>query len=73
MEEQIFKIQLSQFSSDGMRRVLIYNEDRSIYHEQQATDEIVVTVDGRAKSFMWGYINHARKLILSKPAPWQKW
>jgi hypothetical protein len=33
----------------------------------------VVTVDGRAKSFMWGYINHARKLILSKPAPWQKW
>lgn len=71
--EEIFKIQISEFTSDGKRRVFIYNMSRSVIEEFEATSDVLLQANGRKKFFMWGFVNHARKLVLSRNAPWQHW
>lgn len=74
----IVKVQLSQFDSEGRSMMLIYNEDRTIRYEEQATKEIVTLMQGEQKRFF-----HAKVVTKKKPfsrtiqieevAPWQTW
>jgi len=47
----IVKVQMSLFSSDGTPRCLIYNETRSFQYEGGVNEDMVETMDGRAKAF----------------------
>lgn len=76
MEEtkQIFKVQLSLATSDGQETVLIYNEDRSIMHQEKASKELAATMQNDPKMFFWGIIHpQTGKLELLGAAPEQPW
>lgn len=75
----IVKVQLSLASSDGKQQMLIYNKDRSINYQAEATPEVIKVMKKEDKQFF-----HAR-LDADKDAPggkrvalicvtdWQKW
>jgi hypothetical protein len=74
----IVKVQLSQFDSKEKRMMLVYNEDRSVRYEEEATKEILVVMQNKQKRFF-----HAKILTKKKPlsrtiqieevAQWQSW
>jgi len=74
----IVKVQLSQFDSGGRKRMLVYNEDRSVRYEEDATKEILSVMQNEQKRFF-----HAKVVTKKKPpsrtiqiesvAPWQSW
>ena len=47
----IVKVQMSQFSSDGVPRVLIYNESKSFTYEGGVNVDMVETMAGRSKAY----------------------
>jgi hypothetical protein len=51
MECMIVKVQLSQFSSDGKRMVLIYNKDRSIRKEREADVDFLILMNDEPKKY----------------------
>lgn len=47
----IVKVQMSKFSSDGVKRCLIYTKDRAFKYEGGMNDDMVQTMAGRDKAF----------------------
>lgn len=47
----IVKVQLSLASSDGVRRVLVYNESRTFRYEGAAEPDLVAKMAGRDKLY----------------------
>jgi hypothetical protein len=47
----IVKVQVSLASSDGVTRVLIYNQSRSFTYEGGVNQDMVETMAGRAKAY----------------------
>lgn len=47
----IVKVQISQFSSDGIKYMFFYNRSRSIMEERNLTEEVLKAMKGRAKAF----------------------
>lgn len=47
----IVKVQVSQFSSDGVTRCLIYNADRSFTYEGGLNQDMVDVMAGRPKAY----------------------
>lgn len=68
----IVKVQISQFSSDGKTRMLVYNEDRTVKYEGEATAEIITKMKGLPKQFFHSEIKNWERLI-QQQAPWQNW
>ena len=68
----ILKVQLSLASSDGQRRVLAYNSDKSVLVEFVATKQLVKQLSGKPKSFWEGSIN-GTMLELQHPVAHQNW
>ena len=78
-ERHIFKVQRSLFDSEGGDEILIYNEDKSIFHQQEvddtnreAFDNIFSQLD-EPKLFMTGYVNEDKMIVLEEQAEWQDW
>jgi hypothetical protein len=71
----LVKVQLSLASSDGVRRVLIYNRDRSVRVEGEIGDELVAKLGGRNKVFCNASIDThgVIDLDLSELLPEQGW
>lgn len=69
----IVKVQLSQFTSDGIRRVFIYNKDRSVEYDDIVGDEIVKFLKNAPKSFWVAKLNKEKKIVLMRKAAWQEW
>lgn len=74
----IVKVQLSQFDSEGRSMMLVYNQDKSVRYEEEATREIIAVMQNEQKRFF-----HAKIVTKKKPpsrtiqiegvAPWQTW
>lgn len=47
----IVKIQLSEYTTANTRQILVYNEDRSVYWQDDAGMEIIQTMRGRPRVF----------------------
>jgi hypothetical protein len=47
----VVKVQLSLSTSAQTRQLLIYNEDKTVFHQEPATPEIVRHLKNKAKSF----------------------
>ncbi len=71
----IIKVQLSQSSSDGVRRMLIYNEDRSVRIEQVATLDVIAKMDGFDKGYFPAFSvgNGELDIWFHSPQPEQNW
>ena len=76
----ILKAQLSLNSSDGVRRVLVYNHDHSIMIETADPDEVAVIEGfmpkGRVKCFVGAKIvklRHGKVLNIFRRVRWRQW
>lgn len=71
----IVKVQLSLVSSDRQRRVLIYNEDRSVCVERIADANVIAKMGGSDKAYFPAFV--AQDGILDvwfdSPQPVQEW
>jgi hypothetical protein len=47
----IVKVQVSLATTHEKRQVLVYNEDKSVYYEDDASREILQRMDGRVKVY----------------------
>jgi hypothetical protein len=47
----IVKIQLSEYTTAGTRQILVYNEDHSVYWQDNAGHEILKAMRGRPKVY----------------------
>lgn len=56
-KKTIVKIQISQFTGAGKTQMLVYNEDRSINYETDATESILTLMRGHPKLYF-----HAKKI-----------
>lgn len=68
----IVKVQISQFSSDGVSRMLVYNESRTVKYEGEVTKEVLLKMKGLPKQFFHSEIKNGERILL-KVAPWQNW
>jgi len=48
----IVKVQLRMTSSDGIRKVLVYNKSKSIIYQEDANQEIIDKMNGEVKKFL---------------------
>ena len=69
----IVKVQLPITITEPILRVLIYNEDKSVFQMFEATDELIERVGPRKKKYMWAHIDEDSKLVLDEDAPEQDW
>lgn len=60
----IVKVQLSLMTTHASQRVLIYNKDRSIHYEGEATTEVKAVMHGRHKAFFRAGITSDMKVDL---------
>jgi hypothetical protein len=64
--EMIFKLQQSIQTSDGIRKMLIYNEDKSIYYEAPITDEIRELMGDNLKIFVKGRLQKSGNIRIDR-------
>ncbi len=73
----IVKVQLSQSERDGIKRMLVYNNDRSAVYEGEATNEVIDVMQKMQKRFFHAdFIDNkdgSKRIQIIKPASWQKW
>jgi hypothetical protein len=68
----IVKVQLSIFTSGERQRVLIYNADRSVIFEDDASKHIIKKMNGSLKKFFHAEVNNT-DIVLGSEASWQNW
>lgn len=69
----IVKVQISIATSLPRRRLLIYNEDRSIMYEDDATDEVIKLVGDYPKAYFKAHLDKQKKIVLDERAGDQDW
>lgn len=73
----IVKIQISLDSSDDVRRMLIYNKDRSFLSETELDPDVEALVQGRSKTFFDATIvnstHDSAQLVLIAEVPDPGW
>lgn len=68
----IVKVQLSIVTNTGSKQVLIYDKERDIMWEGEASEGIINAMKGRDKAFFNAEIIN-KKIILQSEAKWQNW
>lgn len=68
----IVKVQLSLFTNERVRQVVVYNEDRSIEFMFDAPKDVLKLMGERPKAFFYATLNDGT-LGLDEEAPWQDW
>lgn len=77
----IVKVQISQFSSDGESRMLIYDEKRQHEFEDIASKQILELMKRRPKAFFEAeiiphpknWLQGEKVINIIKEAEWQNW
>lgn len=74
----IIKIQISQFDSEGRSIMLVYNKDRSVMYEEEATKDILTVMQGEPKRFFNAKVitnkkPYSRVIQINGVAPYQNW
>lgn len=66
LRSHLFKVQLSITTTHDHRRVLIYNEDRSLRHEADAPKSIIDIMDGSNKKYFYGFLQLDNQIALTE-------
>ncbi len=69
----IVKAQISLETSETVKQVLIYNQDRSVCFEMDAPPAVLDAMADRRKAFFHAELRDDGKLELLEVAPWQEW
>ena len=69
----IVKVQISLFSSDDQKLVMIYDEGRTFTDQFPATKELLDGMGGEPKKFFWAKTADDGFLELGEEAEWQEW
>lgn len=69
----IVKVQVSLVTSHHQKRVLIYNEDRSVQLEGALTEDLAMLTAGRPKSYFEATLDKKGKLEFLKEVGQQDW
>jgi hypothetical protein len=69
----IIKIQQSQFTTTKTKQMLIYNEDRSLFHEDELSKEVEEVLNGRPKAYFEAEINKYGALSILKEVDEPNW
>lgn len=69
----IVKVQISIATNQPNRRVLVYNKDRSIMYEHDATDEVIELVGDYPKAYFKAHLDKYKKLVLDERVEDQDW
>jgi hypothetical protein len=73
MTKSIVKVQSSLYTTDTAQKMLIYNEDKSIYYESHLTEEIKKVLAGRQKAYFEFTLTENNEIRLGKEATPQNW
>lgn len=68
----IVKVQISLMTTDPKPQALLYNRDRSLFYQEEATPELIKRMNSNNKLFFFAHIVEG-KFKLGKYAPWQNW
>jgi hypothetical protein len=68
----IVKVQLSLYTTEVERQVVVYNEDQSIFFEMDAPLDVLELMGERPKAFFYATLKDGT-LGLDEQAPWQNW
>ena len=74
----IVKVQVSQFDSEGRKMMLVYNQDKSVIYEEEATENVLAVMQNEQKRFFNAKVVTKKKpasktIQIESVAPWQKW
>jgi hypothetical protein len=75
----IVKVQISQFTSDGVKTMLVYDKSRKHEFEDVATKEVLEIMKGRPKLFFEAELvddpqkKGAKRINITKETKWQNW
>jgi hypothetical protein len=76
----IVKIQISQFDSEGRKRMLIYDRGRRYVCENDASPQVLKLMGDDHKKFFHAEASpppnndrHSAKFLIGEQAPWQDW
>lgn len=73
MSREIVKVQLSLYSGDLPRMILVYNKDRSIMYESPVSDEVVEQLGNQPKTYWKASFRKDGKVMLIKQIEAQGW
>jgi hypothetical protein len=68
----IVKVQVSMFTSAEEQTVLVYNKDKSVMFQGEATPKVLKMMAGRFKAFFKARMR-GKEIDIIKPAKWQDW
>lgn len=69
----IVKVQLSMATSHENQRVLVYNKNKSVWYEGDASKKLIKQMGGRFKMFFKAKMEKDKSITLIKPAKSQDW
>ena len=69
----IVKVQISLASSNPVQQVLVYNKNKSIWYEGDASKKLIKQMGGRFKMFFKAKMEKDNSITLIKPAKQQDW
>lgn len=68
----IVKVQISIFTNEAKRQILIYNEDRSVNYQEDADKDTIKLMDGELKKYFKATIK-GKIIHLGKEVGEQEW
>jgi hypothetical protein len=68
----IVKVQVSIVTGAQKKQVLVYNEDRSLTFQDDASRGLIRRMGGSPKQYFWATLRDA-EIHLGEAAPWQEW
>lgn len=72
----IVKVQVSRYTTERKRQVLIYNKDKSVHWMGDASKDVLREMKKRDKAFFYAEIVKTKieiKVNRGEEAPWQDW
>ena len=69
----IIKVQQSLISSSNTKRMLVYNEDRSLFFEDELTPDAAKVLDNRPKAYFEAEIDEDGALSIIKEVDERNW
>lgn len=69
----VVKVQLSLASTASKRQVLIYNEDRTVYQQGIAGEDILETMGVRSKAFFLATHEDNGSIVIGSEVPDPHW
>jgi hypothetical protein len=69
----IVKVQISLFTTETTRQMLVYDRRKSVVFQGDVTQEVLDEMEGDPKAFFHATHRRDGAIELHRRAPWQEW